>query len=556
MNATRPINDLAHGLGLHGDELEPYGRTKLKVSPKVLERLAPTRGKLVLVTAISPTPFGEGKTTTTIGLGDALHGMGRRAAITIRQPSLGPVFGTKGGGAGGGKAQAYPAEELNLHFTGDAHAITTAHNLLTSIAEARQFHGLTQFAAGGLWWKRVLDLTDRALREIVVGLGGKANGPLRESGFDITAASEIMALLARVRNHRELKERLEMLVVGEAQGGGPVTAKDLEAAGSLSVLLKDAISPNLIQTLEGTPLFAHCGPFGNIATGHNSVLADQLALALADVVITEAGFGSDLGFEKFCHLVSPLLGKAPDAVVVVATIRGLKANSGKWKLAVGKPIPKELSEPDPEALERGAQNLQAHLRIVSTLGLPAVVAINRFPGDTDQELEHLARLAKGFGAKEVAVAEAFAKGGPGNVELAKAVEVVLASGAGGTVTPVYSVDQSLASKIERVVTQIYGGKSVSYSGKAETQLKRIESWGYGKLPVCIAKTPYSLSADPNLKGAPTGFDFPVTAVELAAGAGFVKVLSGEIMTMPGLGKDPAAFHLDLDEKGHIKGLGG
>lgn len=556
MLAPRPILDLAHGLGLHGDELEPYGRTKLKVSPRVLDRLAP-KGKLVLVTAISPTPFGEGKTTTTIGLGDALHQLGRKAAITIRQPSLGPVFGTKGGGAGGGKAQAYPAEELNLHFTGDAHAITSAHNLLTSIAEARHFHGQTAFAPGGIWWKRVLDLTDRALRELVVGLGGKANGPLRETGFDITAASEIMALLARVKNPKELKERLSMLVVGEAASGGPVTAKDLEAVGALAVLLKDALSPNLIQTLEGTPLVAHCGPFGNIATGHNSVLADQLALALADIVITEAGFGSDLGFEKFCHLVSPVLGKAPDAVVVVATIRGLKANSGKWKLAVGKPIPKELSEGvDPEALERGAENLRAHLRIVSTLGLPAVVAINRFPGDTDQELSQLSKLARSFGAKDAVVAEAFAKGGAGNVDLAKAVEGVLAEGGGGKVQPVYSMDDSLPSKIERVVTKVYGGKSVSYSSKAETQLKRIESWGYGKLPVCIAKTPYSLSADPALKGAPSGFDFPVTAVELAAGAGFVKVLSGEIMTMPGLGKEAAAYHLDVDEKGHIAGLGG
>jgi formate--tetrahydrofolate ligase len=552
MTSIRALNDIAADLGILPEELEPYGRTKAKVSLGLLDRLKPNRGKLVLVTAISPTPFGEGKTVTTIGTGDGFRHLGRRSIVAIRQPSLGPVFGTKGGGAGGGKAQAHPSEELNMHFTGDAHAVTTAHNLLASVVEARHYHGLDpKFSPHGLSWKRVLDLTDRSLREIVVGLGGKANGPIRETGFDITAASEIMALLCRVRSYKDLKERLDKLVVGESAEGKPITCKDVEATGSLALLLKDAILPNLMQTKEGTPLFAHCGPFGNIATGHNSVLADSMALALGDVVVTEAGFGSDLGFEKFCHLVSPILGKAPDAVIVVATIRGLKAHSGKYKITVGKPIPRQLMEPSMEMLEIGAENLKAHLRIVSHLGLPAVVAVNRFPDDTDQELARLVELAKSFGAKDAVVSEAFAKGGVGNAPLASAVERVFEQGGGGKISPVYSAEQPLREKIEAVVKQIYGGASVSYSSKAESQLEKIQGWGYGNLPVCMAKTPYSLSADPNKKGGPTGFDFPVTAIELAAGAGFVKVLSGEIMTMPGLGKVPAAFSLGIDDQGNL-----
>ncbi len=550
----KPILDIARGLDIAPSELEPYGHNKAKVSERLLARLPAPSGKLILVTAINPTPFGEGKTVTTIGLGDALHHLQKRTIVCIREPSLGPTLGVKGGGAGGGKSQAYPADELNLHFTGDFHAVTYAHNLLASLAEARHFHGdAPHFANGGLWWKRVFDLTDRALREVVVGLGGKANGPLRETGFDITAASEVMATVAASIDRPELVRRLGQLVVGESVDGRPITALDLEANGAMGVLLKDAFYPNLIQTLEATPMLAHMGPFGNIAAGHNSVLADRVALSLADYVVTEAGFGSDLGFEKFCHLVAPTLGRGPDVAVVVATVRGLKAHSGHFKLAPGKPLPPGLVGEDLEALRTGAVNLREHLRIVKRLGVPAVVAVNRFPTDSEAELQLLESLAMEYGALGVARAEAYAKGGEGNVKLAEQVLKVLETHT-CNLTPVYAPSDPLATKIEQVVKEVYGGARVNFSAAAKKKLETFTAWGYGNLPVCMAKTQYSLSADAELRGAPKGFEFPVTSVELAAGAGFVRVLSGEIMTMPGLGKRPTALGIHLDAEGKIHGM--
>jgi formate--tetrahydrofolate ligase len=552
----QPIRSVAAECGLREDDILLYGRDKAKVSLEALEGLRdrPT-GKLIVVTAISPTPAGEGKTVTSLGLGDGLRGNGAKTIVCIREPSLGPTLGMKGGGAGGGRSQAHPSTDLNLHFTGDFHAVAAAHNLLAALAEAHIHHGNhLDFDAHGMTWDRVVDLTDRSLRQIMTGIGGRANGTPRETGFMITAASEIMALLSLCSGMEDLRKRLGAVIVGVSRAGTPISAADLEASGSMTALLRDAVQPNLIQTLEGTPVFAHTGPFGNIATGCNSVLADLAALRLADYVVTEAGFGSDLGFEKFCDVVSPVLGKGPDTVVVVATIRGLKAHSGKFKLVPGKPLPAELGEEDLDALRLGASNLKAHLGIVHRFGLPAVVAINRFPTDTESEINEVKELACSFGAKDVGVSEAFARGGTdGCRDLANRVKRVCDAG-GADFQPLYSPEQTLLQKIDIVAKQVYGAGAVRFEAGTKTKLRQFEKWGYGKLSICFAKTQYSLSHDPSLLGAPEGFTLPITSVELAAGAGFVRVLCGEIMTMPGLPAAPAAFRIDVDENGEIVGV--
>ncbi len=548
------VCNVAKQLGLLDEELIPFGQYKAKVRLSALERLASSpAGRLIVVTAITPTPAGEGKTVTTIGLGDALHRRGERASVCIREPSLGPVFGVKGGGAGGGRAQAFPADDINLHFTGDSHAVAAAHNLLAALIEAHIYHGnRAGFDVHGVWWNRVLDVPDRSLRQAITGIGGKSNGVPRETGFEITAASEMMALLSLSTDLHDLRRRLGRLVVGVTSGGSPITADDIGAAGSMAVLLRDALMPNLVQTLEGTPLFVHTGPFGNIATGCSSVLADRLALQTCDYVVTEAGFGADLGFEKFCHIVSPVLGKAPDVAVLVTTVRALKVHSGKYKVVTGKPLPAELDAEDLSALEHGSKNLEAHIRIVHRLGVPVVVAINRFPTDSAAEIALLQRLATAAGAEGVAVSEVFARGSEGGVALAEAVREVCAR-VDNRFAPLYTCDLPLQAKIETVAQQVYGAKDVRYETGVRSQLKQFERWGYQSLPICLAKTQFSLSHDPSLKGAPSGFTLPITDVQLAAGAGFVRVFCGDVMTMPGLPAEPAALRMDLDEKGQITG---
>lgn len=550
-----PIRDVANLLGLLDEELIPYGEYKAKIRLSALERLSSRpQGKLVVVTAITPTPAGEGKTVTTLGLGDALRRIGEQATVCIREPSLGPVFGVKGGGAGGGRAQAYPADDINLHFTGDIHAVTAAHNLLAAMVDAHIYHGnAAGFDAHGVWWNRVLDVPDRSLRRVITGLGGKSNGLPRETGFEITAASEIMAVLSLSTDISDLRRRLGQLVVGVTRDGEPITAEAIGAAGAMTLLLKEALMPNLVQTLEGTPLLVHTGPFGNTATGCNSILADRIALYTSDYAITEAGFGSDLGFEKFCHIVSPVLGKSPDAAVLVATVRGLKVHSGKFKVVSGKPLPAELEHEDLDALEKGVGNLQAHIRIVHRLGVPVVVAINRFPSDTDAEIELLRRLAISAGAEGAAISECFARGAEGGIGLAEAVREVCQE-SNSRFRLLYSSDASLQQKIETIATQVYGADEVRYEPGVRSQLKQFEKWGFRHLPICFAKTQFSLSHDPGLKGVPSGFAVPVSEVQLAAGAGFVRVLCGDIMTMPGLPAEPAAKRMDVDSTGQVMGV--
>lgn len=550
-----PIRDVAKQLGLLDEELILYGEHKAKIRLSALERLASRpQGKLIVVTAITPTPAGEGKTVTTIGLGDALRRIGERATVCIREPSLGPVFGVKGGGTGGGKAQAYPADDINLHFTGDIHAVTAAHNLLAAMIEAHIHHGNSAgFDAHGVWWNRVLDVPDRSLRKVITGLGGKSSGVPRETGFEITAASEIMAILSLSTSWGDLRRRLGQIVVGVTRDGSPITAEDIGAAGAMSVLMRDALMPNLVQTLDGSPLLIHAGPFGNIATGCNSVLADRIALQTSDYVVTEAGFGADLGFEKFCHIVSPVLGKAPDVAVLVTTVRALKVHSGKFKVTSGKPLPAELDKEDLNALEQGAENLKAHVGIVHRLGIPVVVAINRFPTDTEAEIELLGRLALAAGADRVAVSQSFARGAEGGIALAETVRDICREST-SHFQPLYPDNAPLTQKIETIAQQVYGASDVHYEAGVRSQLKQFEKWGFRHLPVCFAKTQFSLSHDPNLKGAPRDFTLPVVDAQLASGAGFIRVLCGEMMTMPGLPAEPAALRMDIDECGRITGM--
>ncbi len=540
------IEKIAEKLGIDRSDIELYGDYKAKIKEYVYDRVKGNPdGRLVLVTAINPTPAGEGKTTTTVGLGQALEKIGKRAIIALREPSLGPVMGIKGGAAGGGYAQVVPMEDINLHFTGDMHAITTANNLLSAAIDNHIHQGNTlNIDSRRIVWKRCMDMNDRALRQIVVGLGGKPNGFPREDGFNITVASEIMAILCLSSDINDLKERLGRIVAAYDLEGKPVTAKDLEVHGAMTLLLKDAIKPNLVQTLENTPCFMHGGPFANIAHGCNSLKATRLALKLSDYVITEAGFGADLGAEKFFDIKCRYGKLAPDAVVLVATVRALKYNGGAKK--------EDLAKEDINALEHGIVNLQKHIENIKKFGVPVIVAINHFYTDTQQELDLIKSKCAEWGV-EVALSEVFLKGGQGGIELAeKLCEII--SREPSSFRPLYDLDLTIKEKIEIINKEIYGGKDVVFTDKALKDIKSIEQLGFDKLPVCMAKTQYSLSDNPALLGRPEGFTLTVKEVRLSAGAGFVVALTGEIMTMPGLPKIPSANKIDIDETGKITGL--
>ncbi len=543
-----PIEEVATRLGLAPEEYEFYGRYKAKVDYNLLHgRLADRPdGKLVLVTAITPTPAGEGKTTTTVGLGDALARIGKKTVIALREPSLGPVFGVKGGAAGGGYAQVVPMEDINLHFTGDFHAIGAANNLLAAMVDNHIYQGnALGIDPRRITWRRCVDMNDRQLRFVVDGLGGKANGTPREDGYDITVASEVMAVLCLSKDLEDLKERLSRVVVGYTHADHPVTAGQLKAHGAMAALLKDALKPNLVQTLEHTPAFIHGGPFANIAHGCNSLMATRMALKLADYVVTEAGFGGDLGAEKFLDIKCRMGGLAPSAVVIVATVRALKHHGGVAKA--------DLSAENLPALEKGLPNLIKHIENVTTVyGLPAVVAINRFPTDTEAELSLIDAMCRKAGAN-VALSEVWGKGSEGGVALAQeVVRLVEAGGPGHRF--VYPLDLPLKAKIEAIATRVYGADGIDVQPAAAKEIAKLEEMGFGGLPVCMAKTQYSLSDDPKKLGRPSGFTVSVRNVKVSAGAGFVVALTGEIMTMPGLPKVPAAESIDVDATGRISGL--
>jgi len=547
--ALRPIAEIAARAGLAEALLLPYGRHVAKIPLDYLADLSDRPdGRLVLVTAINPTPPGEGKTTTTVGLGDALNRIGRRAIIALREPSLGPVFGIKGGATGGGRAQAAPMEAINLHFTGDFHAITAAHNLLAALLDNHIYWGnVLDIDPRGIVWRRVLDVNDRALRKVVVGLGDDANGAPRETGFDITVASEVMAVLCLATDLADLQARLARIVVARRRDGSSVTARDLEADGAMAVLLRDAIQPNLVQSLEGTPVFMHGGPFANIAHGCNSVIATRAALKLAEFTVTEAGFGADLGAEKFCDIATRAGGFAPDAAVIVATLRALKYQGGT-ALA-------EVSGPDATGLANGLSSLGRHIENIRKFGVTPVVGINFFDGDTDAELQTVVDYCRAAHGVEAVICRHWAEGGAGAEALARAVAAICdGAPTPSTFRPLYDLDQPLADKITAVATGIYRAAGISLSPRARRDLARFEGAGWGALPVCIAKTPYSFSADPSLRGAPTGHTLPVREVRLSAGAGFVVAICGDVMTMPGLPRKPAAAQIRLDADGRIDGL--
>ena len=541
----KPIREIYSKLGIDEDYIEQYGKYKAKIDLKYLKESKNKDGKLVLVTAITPTPAGEGKTTTTIGLSDALSRLNKKVVVAIREPSLGPVFGVKGGAAGGGYAQVVPMEDINLHFTGDFHAIGAANNLLAAMIDNHIHQGnQLRIDVNRVTWKRCVDMNDRQLRNIVDGLGSKANGVPREDGFDITVASEIMAVLCLSNDLSDLKERLSNIVVAYDLDGNPVTCKMIKAQGAMTALLKDAINPNLVQTLEGTPCLVHGGPFANIAHGCNSIVATKMALKLGDYCITEAGFGADLGAQKFLDIKCRISGLRPNAVVVVATIRALKMHGGLLKT--------QLNEENITALKQGIPNLLKHLsNITNVYKLPCVVAINRFPTDTDKEVDILTDECKKLGVN-VVLSDVWAKGGEGGIELAN--EVLRLCETESKMEFSFSDSDSIEEKIENVVKKVYGGDGINILPQAKKQIERLDELGYGNLPVCIAKTQYSFSDDPTLLGAPTGFKVTVKSVKISAGAGFIVVLTGDIMTMPGLPKVPAAEKIDVDDKGVITGL--
>lgn len=552
----RPILEVARDLGLRDDEVEPYGFTKAKIRLSAIGRLEAERprGKYVVVTAISPTPLGEGKSTTVVGLVQGLNRIGRKAAVCIRQPSLGPVFGIKGGAAGGGYSQVIPMEDFNLHLTGDVHAIGAAHNLGAAFVDNHIHHGnALGIDALNVLWPRVVDISDRALRKVVVGLGGRENGHPREAEFVITVASEVMAVLALASDLKDLRSRLGRMVLATTRDGKAITAEDLKVAGSMTVLLTDAIKPNLLQTLEGGPAFVHCGPFANIAHGNNSVLADRIALATNEIVCTEAGFGADMGAEKFFNIKCRASGLRPDAAVVVATIRALKMHGGVGKIVAGKPLDPALLQENVDAVTRGGQNLAKQIENVLVFNVPAVVAINAFPTDTPAEVEAVRQVALAAGAHSAVVANHWAEGGAGATDLAAAVWAAAAEGA-PNFQLLYPDDVPLAEKIEAIATKIYGADGVDYLPAARKQLAQYEALGFGHLPICMAKTQYSLSADAALKGRPTGFRIPIREVRLSAGAGFITPLAGEMRTMPGLPSRPGGENIDIDENGEIVGL--
>ncbi|MBO7338735.1 MAG: formate--tetrahydrofolate ligase [Lachnospiraceae bacterium] len=542
----QPITQVAARLGISEDDLELYGKYKAKLSEEFLQSLeGKPEGKLILMTAINPTPAGEGKTTTTVGLGEAFGKMGKKAVIALREPSLGPCFGIKGGAAGGGYAQVVPMEELNLHFTGDFHAITSANNLLAALLDNSMQQGNPlNIDPRQVVWKRCLDMNDRALRNVIVGLGGKTEGIPREDHFVITVASEIMAILCLAKDMKDLKERLSRIVVAYNYQGEPVTAGQLQAVGSMAALLKDALKPNMIQTLEHTPALVHGGPFANIAHGCNSVRATKAALKMADYVITEAGFGADLGAEKFFDVKCRMTGLKPDAVVLVATIRALKYNGG---------VPKaELSAENMDALKKGIVNLEKHIENLQKYDVPVVVTLNSFVTDTEAETAYVKEFCESRSC-EFALSEVWAKGGEGGIALAEKVLKTLGEKE-SHFHPLYPDELSLTQKIETIAKEIYGAGSVKYAPAAVKQLKKLEELGFGKMPVCMAKTQYSLSDDPTLLGRPDGFEMNVREAYVSAGAGFVVVLTGAVMTMPGLSKTPAAYNIDVNEEGKITGL--
>ena len=542
----KPIVEVASQLDISDDELELYGKYKAKISPDVLERLKDRpNGKLVLVTAINPTPAGEGKTTTNVGLSMALNNLGKKTITTLREPSLGPCFGIKGGAAGGGYSQVVPMDDINLHFTGDFHAITSAHNLLAAMLDNHIHQGnALDIVTKKIVWKRVMDMNDRSLRHIIVGLGKKGDGVMRESGFDITVASEIMAILCLATDIEDLKARLSRMVVAYNSKGETVTAGDLQATGAMALLLKDAIKPNLVQTLENTPAIIHGGPFANIAHGCNSVMATQTALKLGDYVVTEAGFGADLGAEKFFDIKCRYAGLKPDVAVIVATVRALKMNGGVAK--------DNLAEENLDALKAGSANLLRHLDNVAKYGVPAVVAINRFPTDTEAELELLRDLCKEKGI-DVVLSEVFAKGGEGGMELAKEV-INICENQKSDFHTLYDVNDSIEDKMNTIATEIYGADGVDFTADALKQVRELEKLGLDRLPICVAKTQYSFTDDPKKLGAPKNFRITVREVKVSAGAGFIVALTGSIMTMPGLPKVPAANGMDILSDGTIIGL--
>lgn len=548
-----PIAEIAGAAHIPDEYVEPYGRHVAKVDLAAIDALKdrPT-AKYVLVTAVTPTPLGEGKTATAVGLAQGLARLGHSAMLTLRQPSMGPTFGIKGGAAGGGYSQVVPMESLNLHLTGDFHAVTAAHNLLAAVVDNHLHHGNDlDIAPHSITWRRVMDINDRSLRNIVNGLGARIDGVPRQSGFDITAASEVMVILALATSVRDLRQRLGRIVIGYTRAGEPVTAEDLEVAGAMAVILKEALKPNLMQTTENTPALIHAGPFGNIATGSSSVVADHLAIHTADYVLTEAGFGADMGAERFFNVKCRVAGLVPDAAVLVVTVRALKAHSGRYAVAAGRPLPPQMLQESPDDVRTGAANLRKHLEIVRSFGVQPVVAINAFATDHDSEHDVIRELAEEAGAL-VAVATHVADGGSGATDLAQAV--VDACRQPADFTPTYELSDPLVAKLTKVATEVYGADGIDVTAPAAKELARFESLGYGGLPVVIAKTHLSISSDPTLNGAPTGWRLPVREVRLAAGAGYVYAIAGEMRTMPGLSRRPAAYGIDLDENGDIIGL--
>ena len=557
-----PIEAIAWKLGISSTELMPMGNNVAKITWNALKsRFNKPQGSLVLVTSVNPTPFGEGKTVTTIGLTQALCRIGQSATCVIREPSMGPVFGIKGGAAGGGHSQVLPMEDINLHFTGDLHAVTSAHNLLSALIDNHIKHGnLCQLDPTRISWPRVIDMNDRALRDVVIGMGGPANGHLRQERFDITAASEVMAILVLASDYADLKKRLGEIVIGHSFEGNPVKVKELDAQGSMALLLRNAFLPNLVQTLEGDPAFIHGGPFANIAHGNSSIIADKLALGAADIVVTEAGFGSDMGAEKFMHIKAATSGKAPDCVVMNVTIRSMKLHGGAFGSRGGyRPSKEELEAENVDAVIAGAAtNLDRHIRNMAGFGMPVIVSINRFSSDTDAEINALADAARSSGARGVTITEVHAKGGEGGKDLAEAVVKAVQDhvAAGRPFTPLFLNDADIMDKVNAIATRMYKAKDVYIEASAKKQLDKIISWGYGKLPVCMAKTQYSFSHDANKLGAPSDFTLPIREFRLNAGAGFVVAVLGNMMTMPGLPKRPAAIDMDMDDDGRQTGVFG
>lgn len=551
--SMKPLPEIAEMMGIDQHLLEPYGDSLAKIKLDAIDALADRpRAKYVVVTAITPTPLGEGKTTTTVGLGQAMKHIGKNAVISLRQPSMGPTFGIKGGAAGGGYSQVIPMELLNLHLTGDFHAVTAAHNLLAAMVDNHLHQGNELgLDLHNITWRRVLDVNDRSLRNIVIGMGTREDGVVRQTGFDITAASEVMAVLALATSPEDLRERLGRIVVGYTRAGSPVTAEQLRGAGAMAVIMRDALKPNLLQTLENTPVIVHAGPFGNIAHGNSSIIGDLIGIHAGDYLLTEAGFGADMGAERFFNIKCRNSGLVPDAAVLVATVRALKAHSGKYRIVAGKPLPPDLLEENPDDVRAGAANLIKQIANVSIHGVSPVVAINAFPTDHPSEHAVIREIAQSMGAR-CAVSTHFSDGGAGAVELARTL--VDACEEPTRFTFLYPDDISLKDKIKTVAAQIYGAADVSYTAIAERQLATYEANGFGTLPVCIAKTHLSISADPTLRGAPTGHTLAVREVRASVGAGFIYPICGEMRTMPGLGTRPAASIIDIDEHGDIVGL--